>query len=410
MLVIRATNLSGDAEYMLDNAVECNGIDAGSRMLLVLYGDKKRVEAWFVPEEGRLFSRWRQTIYPALMEHAAELFAELDPVRQVGAMLLGMSTLRHNVRTTAEWLSSAAIGDSCEGGVLEEWRKPWKPKWDLAPPKRAARHLHSQRWIRNYIRRIPESGQMRAMHEGIMERAKLLDRAAITAELIREADSVFDADMDALAERRDARNTAGYARLETDRLNRLPPRQQKDRRKKLVRAATTATSVLGPAAVNQFIAGRPVDLPGQAVILTVQRRSDIGHVGHGGLHLRLRDMDRRPLAALCFYIDGTPALDQLTALALAMQNGEEAELLSHANITSATEAGATHPLLQERVKTCEAVARWAEGRERDINRRRARDHDYWQETKDIWINTLGRHVFGRGWGFVGNLWGDACTN
>lgn len=411
MLALRPTDIDGQTEYFLDCAVDNNSLDAGSRIILVLYGDKERVEAFFAVGENRNYYRYRHRM-GELSDYATKLFTQLDPVRQIGAVLLGMSTLRHNVNTTAQWMAQTAIEDTCEGGSLKDYLRWRLPAWDTTPPKKGGRRLHSPRWVRSYVRGMSESDMMRRLHGRIWDRVKLLSMGDVTRETVRAAHSIFDADLDAQRDRLDAHHNAGYARLDEDAELRRHLKKhgvkfatkrtiRKDRKKK-VRAAITAASVVGPQVVNRFIAGKPVDLQGQAVILTVQRRARLNNTGHGSVHLKLRDLDRSPLAALCFYIDDTPTIDQLTALALAMQCGEEAEILEHANVTSATSAGCEHPLLREKIASRGAFAAWQrrpeQTRPSSAQLRNARDLAYWQRTKDIWINTLGQHVFGRTWG------------
>jgi hypothetical protein len=121
------------------------------------------------------------------------------------------------------------------------------------------------------------------------------------------------------------------------------------------------------------------------------------------------DKERTKLADLCFFIENTPAIDQLTGIALAVRAGEERDILDTANLTKVAPAGVGHELLGSRSRLVEDLpihrvprAALINGVIRPTNHipidvRRARNTAYWAETKDIWINTLGTHIFNREW-------------
>ena len=113
-------------------------------------------------------------------------------------------------------------------------------------------------------------------------------------------------------------------------------------------------------------------------------------IGHMGLHVTAAcPTTGVRLADLCVYHENTPALDQLTALSLAMQAGEEDEILKTANLSRVTDAGRAHPLILERGIAERRVRRYDEVREKN--------EAYWLETKQMWTDTLGVFVLGRMW-------------
>ena len=113
-------------------------------------------------------------------------------------------------------------------------------------------------------------------------------------------------------------------------------------------------------------------------------------LGHGGVILTAVDPNsKRKLANMCLYHDKTPALDQLTAIALAVSAGEEAEIMQTANLSRVTAAGRAHPLVQQRGH---GEARW---RPRDDVARK--NEAYWQDTRDVWTECIGVFVLGRMW-------------
>lgn len=396
MLAVRPNQLPHEIEYMLDCAVDANTIDAGSRLVLVLYGDRDQIENLYANIENLRFRDCRYSIYPALRQHADELIAQLDPVRQIGSILLSVSTLRHNVTTMANFMAQAAIEDGCEGGTLKPWRhRGWLPKWDTTPPKKLQRRGRSRRWIRNYIRTFPETREMRDLNTFVMNRLSRVDRAALTPPNIHAASNVFREDLAAQAQRLKARETRAWAAMLASEGKYTAKTAEREERKRLVRAVRTACTILRPTLVSQFVAGEPVTLTGNRINLLVQRRAPLGYQGHGALRLEVLAHEGTHLADLCYYHAETPVIDQLTAIELTLLAGDEDELLSSANVTGITEAGLNHPALEGRIARHRFEEAVVANLDTVRNRRQARNDGYWRDMKEVWIDILNRQVFGR---------------
>lgn len=396
MLAVRPNQLPHEIEYMLDCAVDASTIDAGSRLVLVLYGDRDLIENLYGNVKNLRFSDHRYRIYPALRQHADELITQLDPVRQLGSVLLSMLTLRYNVTTMAKFMAQAAIEDNCEGGTLKPWRHGgWLSKWDTTPPKKLQRRLRSQRWIRNYIRTFNETGEMRDINTLILSRLSRVNKDALTPPNIHAASSVFQGDLAIQAQRLKARETRAWAAMLANTGKYAAKIAEREERKRIKRAARTACTVLSPTMVSRFVAGEPVTLAGNTVNLLVQRRAPLAYQGHGALRLEVQAHNGAHLADLCYYHTDTPVIDQLTAIELTLLAGDEDELLNSANVTGITEAGLSHPALEGRI----AHHRFEEAVVATLdtvrNRRQARNDRYWQKMGKVWIDILNRQVFGR---------------
>ncbi len=436
MLEPQSTELPSQTEYLLDQAVEASELDMGSRMVLIVYGDRTRIEGivgggWTpaVAEDGVIYldrlsdRRWkfeRQRKGVALMAYAGELLADLDPLRRAGALLLGTAGLLTMADGLAECFSGWAIEDSCEGGALEPFdrskRTPWQHmKRDRLPFKRVGRRLHAPKWMRRYVGLHQEEGpgQMRSLWNAVKA------RSAEARVDVDAAWTVFDEDFTRMRERLRQRERVQMARIMAEGIPALHPRKVtykiaradrialRQKRKAAIRSAIFAAGLLGAGTVSAFAAGRTVHIAGQDAILEIAKRGSIYASNHAALEIVLLDKSRAKLADLCLYVQDTPAIDQLAALALAMEAGEERELIATANITKIAPAGIGHALLAEKYKATEhardAIIPYDAGALSIYEARRLHNATYWAETKDIWIDTLGTYVFNRDWKRVRSL-------
>lgn len=62
------------------------------------------------------------------------------------------------------------------------------------------------------------------------------------------------------------------------------------------------------------------------------------------------------LGGLCLYFEDTPVLDQLAALAMHVQAGEERDLVADGNLYSVTQYGLSHPILVGRKRDAAVAA------------------------------------------------------
>jgi hypothetical protein len=84
------------------------------------------------------------------------------------------------------------------------------------------------------------------------------------------------------------------------------------------------------------------------VSLEIARNRSVASTGHGALDVRLCTPDGTRLANICVYFDKTPALDQVAALALHLDAGEENAIIDTGNLFNVTPAGAEHALVIQR--------------------------------------------------------------
>ena len=415
MLEPQSTELQYKTECFIDNAVENASIDMGSRMVLIIYGDRPKIESivagqHIIPADDGViymdaqYNTWkgkRAQKSEMLMDYASELLAQLEPIHRAGAMLLGTAGLRNEVNGISEIFSAWAIADSCEGGCIKPYNKTkyaWRQreKLDHAPFKRTNRRIHSPKWIKRYIAAADESNQMRTLWHALKARNEARP-ACLDA---NGAWHVFDADYAKQRERFKAKERAAFAQIMAGGTRPGMPKleQQKiwrQKRKVAARSALFAAGILGAGTVSAFAAGLPIDLEGHHSVLQISKRSTIHSAGHGSLDIALLSKEKTKLADLCFYIEKSPAIDQLAALALAMQCGEDREIIATANVVKISPSGIGHELLPGRQLPI--------GRNQIYNARELRNSTYWQETQQIWTGLIGEYVFHRDWKYVKNI-------
>lgn len=445
MLEPQTGELRHEHEYWLDESVEAGELDAGSRMVLLIYGERPRIDAilegthWLpcdagITTSGTAFDKYtnkRNRKAAQLAAYASELLDQLDPLHRHGAMLLSVARLRQGIDGMASVMAYWAIEDSCEGGCMQPFdRKQYGQRQlerrDRKPFRRVNRQLHDPKWIRRYLNTISEPAQMRAVYGVLRQRrASLVD----TCQDTEPAWSIFDADYARQRAGFDARQRQAYDRIMATPAEPIPDiavrikLSRKDRairrqsRKIAVRSALFAAGLIGASSVNAFVSGRPVYIDGHEAVFEVSRRYSVHLKGMGAIDINLMDKDRTKLAGLCLYVEGTPALDQLSALALAVQSGEEREMIATANLLNITPDGAGHALLDGRQEyRNEIMTRLREAAGTPAvsliiyhdarSAREARNSAYWQETGGMWIDTLGKYVFGYDWKKVKPVVGD----
>jgi hypothetical protein len=391
---IVSTPLIPDVEYFLDAAHEHGELDAGSLLVLKVYGPRRRITDivdGVVYELGTIdLMRDRISKCEALAMLADAVLAELSPADRGPLASAGLLGLRHEITALASTLAQWAIEDEIKGGCL----KPWKPKCtrhviDYRTTRKQDRQLRSRKWIRRYVRLEPESIRLRRVGDRVRARLRGVDPIdhAANAERISEMLQAQHEGFRRTNERHIRNHIASTAAIT------VPRSERRKVRKIIKRAAICAESVLGRRAVSDFAAGRELHFSGQQVTLEVARVQSSAMLGHCGLTIRaVCPSTRRHLADLCVYHEQTPALDQAVALALAMQAGEEAEIISTANLSRVSDLGLTIPMIADR--GWDQIER---RKERFMDRRREVNEAYWQETKPVWLETLGVFSLGRSW-------------
>lgn len=410
MIELRTAPLEDHIEYFLDCAVECYELDACSHFVLRLYGRNEDLLPILGPERtgpitvdithvlelptGHMMTHGnvlldRRAKCDRLSDVADRVLAELPPEQAGGLAYQGLIEIPNRIADLAEVFGQWAITDETVGGDLKDFRDHERVDRNDDPAPRLRRRLMSPRFARWFIRNRYESYDLQGMVERSLARAR-----SIPAQHLR---STYGAIHKALRQQMKAERHREYER----RLAIAAPVLKPQQKKMLVRAARTATNVVGERAVTQFIRGEDVTIPGEQISLVIGRSGSLATIGHSAVSVHVKDLAGAHLGQLCVYFEGTPALDQLTALALHMQAGLEAEVLATANVISATELGHAHPLFKRvaKIKLDATVASITDPRrsfglsrwERD----RARSVRYWAAAGGMWMERLGTFVLGR---------------
>lgn len=396
-MLIQHTPLAPDVEYFLDCAIEHTEIDGATLFALKLYGSRRTITdivdetvpvgMSYFDNEGQRAIRPRLAKCYRLMNYADTIIAALPDDLRSAVCYGGFQHLRYEVDRTAHFLATWSYQDAIIGGCSQHY-KPIRTHWQRAylPSPRQRRRLYGMNWIRRAVKREPETHSLRDMGSRALCRAVGVDFDAARADgerITRE----LRAQHEAYRRTNEAHIRRWAVEMRDDKQSRA---LRATNRKVIKRAATTAVSLVGANEVSVFARGGRVILPGQTLALEVTRFGSSAEIGHGGLKVVAVDKDTgERLADLCVYHEGTPALDQLTALALGMKAGEEAEILATANLSNVSDAGRAHPLIAERGLP---EHKW-EPRDETARGNEA----YWDETKAMWREALGTFVLGRMW-------------
>lgn len=387
-MIVQAAPFAPDVQYYLDCALEHGELDAGTHVALRLYATRSEVMDIVddVQPIGHYFgppipARLRKT--EALARLADRLLADLPIDRRGAVAWAGLQHLKTEVQSLAWCCATWAIEDELKGGCLKPYIRRGMSKYQRAyevSPK-LRRRLYGPNWIRRYVKTNEDARKLRIKARRTLARLHGIDIAAV-----REAGDVITRDIQAQHD--------GYRRWNEHVIRQLARHctvaEDRTRRKVIKRAASTAVALIGREPVSQFAQGRCVMIPGDTFNLEVGRIGSSALIGHAGLHVTaVCPQSGQRLADMCVYHENTPALDQLTALSLAMKAGEEAEIIQTANLSRVTEAGRAHPLIGERG--------FAERAWRPNDEVKEKNESYWQDTKALWIETLGVFVLDRAW-------------
>lgn len=387
--------LPADVEYWLDSALEHDEIDGSTHIALKLYANRSDLMRILDDEykfDGIGSIKPRLARCAAVTSLADAILAELPDDKRGPIAWAGVQHMRFTVQATANNLATWAHEDQICGGCMLPYKRPRNlteqrrmSAMQLSPRQR--RQLYGRNWIRRYVTRAEEADRLRGLGLRVTARLRGVDRHSAKSQAEQLA-----SDLQAQHEgyrRHNERQImlyTGSLRLRDTRAGR------KQKRKIIGKALVCAESVLGSQKVREFTDGRAVYIEGQAIALEIGRIGSSSTIGHSGLRIVAVELgSKRRLANLCVYHENTPALDQLTALALGMQAGEEEDIIATANLSQVTAAGLAHPLIADRGKD-HAEQPW-----RPRDHRAQANETYWQATKPIWIEALGVHALGRAW-------------
>lgn len=402
MIALQTTPIDPQTEYVIDSALEHDELDAGSHVALKLYAPRTNLMR-IVDDEDYVFDghdsmRTRLNRCEALANLADDILYQLPIHDRAPIAVAGWKAAHARIRSLAWHYAICAHQDAITGGCMVAWKRPTggpesRRMHDYRLTAKQSRRLASLSWIKRYVRSEQETADLVRVGRRVRARLSGVDMAA-------------HADAAEQITRRLQAQHEGYRRYNERQIARMSTTSQLSRaitalghrkvirsqRAIIKRATVLAAGVLGAANLSAFAAGRPIELTGETLILEVARLSSAAAMGHGQLAMVAIDpISKRRLADLCVYHDRTPALDSVTALALAMQSGEESEIIRTANLSRVTDLGLQHPLIAEKGK--QQMTR----PHPPHDDRRAANEAYWRRTQHLWTEAVGVAALGRLW-------------
>ena len=384
-------------EYFLDCANESDEMGAFAHAVLTLLGDRKLVPEMIDLDRGaRRRGRW--LLCQELDAYAHQLVRDLADHEQRAFVAADMRWEPMRLLRIAEYLAHFNFEDETRGGANLPFRRYCRHDRNFDPSPRARRRLYSPQWIRRYAKMEDQSVPMaRAM----ADRLRSLPTAAPTDRRLID---------DLRAEQREAQKflqheAARQTYREGLRQKFSPyPVLDKPQRRAIRRATEFASSVVGREDVATFVRGGTVRLRGPELMLEISRGRSLTTVGHGALDVRLCDTDGTRLANVCVFFDGTPALDQLAAVALHVEAGEAKSLISTGNLFAVTDAGAAHAIVRQRLAQNPAIFDEHGVADRvmrrglrpsDYDRQMAALRRYKGDTMELYVGAVRTQVWGR---------------
>lgn len=357
---VRAAPLPPDLQYCIDGGVEYGHISGGAHAAISLFADideLDRVHA--IPHPGT--RGWDSTaaMCAEVEAYGQRLIAAIDEP-DLRAACLG-STTTSFLRALAdygEFVAGQSFEDAIWGGSMEHRHETWASRRGHIYP-RLARKLRTDDWVKRSVRRHHrENGYRHLCHlrdligqplppatdEGFALLALTLNgQRARSAERSRQW---------IIAHRHDPMYQADEVKV---RLKPTARRALAKRRRSTIRAAALASAIVGAGAVSAFARGEPVRLEADQLVLEVRLGGGLDRKGHSALNVMLKDTADQYLGGLCIYQD-LPALDQLASLALHVQAGGIADVISTGNVFNPAPAAFAHPLLASKAPPPVAVA------------------------------------------------------
>lgn len=140
----------------------------------------------------------------------------------------------------------------------------------------------------------------------------------------------------------------------------LTKQTKKKQRKVLRRSSEFLRKLMGKDRTTLFIGGKEVTVEGERFIFSV-KVNQIHGMHHGALDIRILEKTSGDyLCNLCWYVEKTPALDQMAAIIMAVQTGDEDTIIKIGNAFSVQNKAVeqhphVHDLIAPRVNTPFAI-------------------------------------------------------
>lgn len=379
----RPSALAHDTQYLMDGALDCSEINSFVYAIMMLWGEQKRIDKIWEesrPHKGR---GWllggRRARCLALSAYAHEIAADMPVADRRALFAFDLANERKTINDYADFYARSNFEDQTVGGAMQPFRNGSQIRmrrvWidgtpvDL-PTKGILRHLCAPRAIARHVKiNLNDIVHYRDLTDAM--------RKLPWPSSAEEGRDVLGW-MDEQRVQAAGRTAAVMERVMADHRALVAsvkpaPRRgpTRDVRKRIIRAASMATTFLGASAVSAFAAGAPVEIRGETVLLEATGRPS--NMGHGSLDVRVKSLEGRRLANLCVFFDKTPAIDQLVALKLHFDAGEEKAVLDKGNLFNITPEGAAHPIVLAHHKPA------------------ARQRNATQELQDEYFVKVGRH-------------------
>ncbi|MCW2195130.1 hypothetical protein AB7M45_007901 [Bradyrhizobium elkanii] len=382
-----------EVEYFLDSAVEHDELGAFAHAVLTLLGSRKLVPELIEKRKIGHLLHCRQSRCHELDAYAHEIIAELAEHERRSFVAVGLRWEPRRLLNIAEYLASFNFEDETRGGANLPFRRHWRCDDNYDPTPRARRRLYAPGAIRRYAR----------LEDCSMPWARLL------AGRLRQLPAAVPADLDLvcdlLLEQRETYRVEYHRarqKFEAEQRRRFFSNGSIERDRRAVRrAASFCAGLLGPAKVGAFARGEAITFAGRDVSIEVARARSIATVGHGALEVKLCAQDGTRLANVCVFFDKTPALDQLAAIAMHVEAGDESAIIQTGNLFNVTAAGSEHPVVRARLAQMPKaeVEVLAPGRRRrtasEYDKQKAALRRYTADTIDIYAEAVRARVWGR---------------
>lgn len=112
----------------------------------------------------------------------------------------------------------------------------------------------------------------------------------------------------------------------------LSKKSKRNKQKVLKKSAAFLSTLIAPNDVSMFVGGKEIRVEGHRYVFVLSK-DNILSTNHGAISIKVHDKDTdRRLFNLCWYVQDTPALDQLAALAMAVRAGDEDEIIRVGNM------------------------------------------------------------------------------
>lgn len=406
--------LPPDIRYVLDGMLDDQLIDQGSYLALNLFVPRAPILAILddavtnTDQLPGITYKIRRQKQAAILDVVDAYLPELPQVICSGLAYCSILWLRKDFHDLANVFALWVHEDETTGGALKAFRERVRIRRNGDVFPRTARRIRSPGYIARYVKHAPESLERRVMATRLLNRIERADpaRAGFLDDVVG---FLNNAEQELAAQREEARVEAlrqfrsGALFAHVRKTLEADVRKHRFHHRAVIkRSLNIARAVLPEEQVRAFIRGEGVRLPGQSMDLLIRPNGSMAEKGHGAIDVKvLAPGSPELLASLCTYIHNTPALDQLAGFALAMQAGEEADIISKANITTLLPAGQAHSLLAERQNR--HVTERAQPPPSRPNRRGVwsladvRDYAnaYWEETKHMWVERLSVFACGR---------------